>query len=115
MLKLVKDFEDYKIIYYWIDAEKVSVSPFFPTLSHAKEWYIHYHFNQYQGPDRRKRKVDRRSVAKNDFEHVGSSKRSASRHGRRLTDQPIQVDIDLAKEKLSAMVQNSSVRLAKTV
>ncbi|MFW1676996.1 hypothetical protein ACFVYJ_04335 [Pontibacter sp. JAM-7] len=115
MPKLVKDFEDYKVIYFWLDDNNQCISAHFPTLAHAKEWFIQYHFNQYTGPERRKRLVDRRSSESKVLNHAGSSKRgSKASHGRRITDRPIRVDIDLATEKLSAMVKNSSVRLVKT-
>ena len=65
-LKLVKDFQDYQFVYFWIDQDEQAVSPTLPTLEHAKEWFTDQHFRTYEGKERRRRKVDRRNEASSD-------------------------------------------------
>jgi hypothetical protein len=100
MLQLVKDFKRYQISFYWINAEKKQVSPDLPTLNHAKEWYFEHLFDQFNGVNRRKRKFDRRHSGHNEAEL--HSKRSFKKpNGRRSTDKPIKVEIDLSEKKIS--------------
>ena len=63
MLKLVKDFSDYQFIYFWVnicDEKANKISDSLPTLQHAQEWFIDYHYAQYKGVERRRFKQDRR-------------------------------------------------------
>ncbi|WP_415903234.1 hypothetical protein ACMXYR_05660 [Neptuniibacter sp. QD29_5] len=101
MAKLVKDYLEHKIVFYWQSEGSKRASPTFPSLIHAKEWLINQYFDSYKGPERRKHKVDRRSLQKGDF----SSKRDPYTHGRRITDRPIKVDINLADQKIADLVQ----------
>ena len=100
MLYLVKDFEDYNFIFYWIDEDSSKTSPDFPTLEHAKEWFIKYHYEQYLGPERRKCMVDRRKAFRKGEQQFRQVHPSV---GRRVTDKSVEVDIDRAKEKLSRL------------
>lgn len=107
-LKLVKDFQDYQFVYFWIDGDKQVVSPLLPTLEHAREWFTDRHFKNYEGQERRRRKVDRRNIHamdKNDNAEIPFSRRVPSKTGRRASDHKISVDIDLAKEKISKLKQ----------
>lgn len=104
MLYLVKDFEDFNFIFYWVDEESHRISQDFPTLEHAKEWFIRYYHEQYQGPERRKRMMDRRKDFRKGEQQFRQIHPSV---GRRVTDKAIEVDIDLAKEKLTQLKSTS--------
>jgi hypothetical protein len=99
MIRLVKDFQEYQFIYYWIDNYDEKISPDLPTLTHAKEWLIQRKGARYCGPERRNRICDRRyesSSQRNNY----TSKRSASKLGRRQSDAAFEVVIDLSKDKV---------------
>ncbi|GGB99408.1 hypothetical protein GCM10011352_27000 [Marinobacterium zhoushanense] len=98
---LVKDLIDCRIVFYWLDETGCEVSPELCTFQDAEEWWKALMFERYRGYERRKSIIDRRT----DFEkrqRMDNSHRFASinPYGRRVTDQPIKVDIDLAAEKL---------------
>lgn len=103
--KLVKDFVKAKIVFYWIDDQDKRVSPPQPSLHHAKEWLVHQHFISYDGPERRKSKIDRRFNGP----HNEHNKRNPHTHGRRVTDRPIKVDLNLAEFKISKILDNEAV------
>ncbi|WP_299182821.1 hypothetical protein [uncultured Neptuniibacter sp.] len=107
MFRLVKDFINFQFCYYWIDEATTKVSPDLPTFNHAQEWIISYHFSQYQGPERRKRKVDRRLL---DAKKQYSSRRKSTSKGRRITDKPISIDIDLAHKKLQILMSEQKTK-----
>jgi hypothetical protein len=103
MLKLVKDFHEYQFVYYWIDSHAVRVSPNLPTPQFAEEWVIHHYFSEYNGKERRRTIFDRRydgSKVKLEGTQIFFSKRKPSVKGRRSTDLPIAIDLDLSVEKL---------------
>ena len=103
MYKLVKDFIKGKITFYWIDKKKKPQSPALPSAFHAKEWLINHYFDSYDGPERRKTLVDRRYLEKN----KGNSKRNSHTPGRRITDRPIKVDINLADKKIADIIERN--------
>jgi hypothetical protein len=101
MLTLVKDLENFNIVFYWIDSTKKQVSPLLPTLTHAREWYTEHCFSLYKGNERRQRICDRRNSEQLRWDIAG--RRNNSQHGRRASDKPIHVDVDLAKAKINEM------------
>lgn len=101
-MKLVKDFDDYQITYYWLDSEGIKVSPNLPTLVHAQEWYLEHNFAQYDGIERRQRKCERRHA--NTLRTTLRCKRKNSSSGRRSTDKTFSVDIDFSKDKIKKVV-----------
>lgn len=108
MLKLVKDFHNYQFIYYWVDEEARKVSPRLPTSQYAEEWVIHYYFSEYEGVERRRTIFDRRydgAKVKLEGTQIFFSKRKPSIKGRRATDAPVFVDIDLSVRKLAKLRQ----------
>lgn len=105
MLKLVKDFEDFQVIYYWLDETNQKVSPDLPTLTHAEDWLAIQQAEGYKGRDRRRRIVDRRRNQRPP-EQQRNGKRSAKPLGRRKTDKQIQIDIDYSEEKIKQLRQS---------
>jgi len=115
-LRLAKDFKNYQFLYYWFDGQANKISPDMTTFHHAEEWIIDYHFSLYNGTERRKSKIDRRTVnssRQSKRKAIFFSKRERGLHGRRITDRQVHVDIDLSIEKLEllkqAIKQRSSV------
>lgn len=100
-MKLMKDLADERIIFYWIDSSEERLSPSLATLDLAKEWRDQRMFDSYPGAERRSSIIDRRSN-RNKRESMTKSHRSARTNpqGRRITDIPVAVDVDLVKEKL---------------
>lgn len=84
MPKLIKDFKNYQIVFYWYEKGKGRQSPLMPTLNHAEEWLQQWGNAQYQGTERRRR----------------SGNMSFS---RRSTDKRICVDVDLCEKKLAEL------------
>ncbi|EAR60456.1 hypothetical protein [Neptuniibacter caesariensis] len=106
MLELIKDFESFQIFYYWIDPDTgKQVSPKLPTLEYAREWWLSYYTDQYSGEERRSSKIDRREKSakmKLGGTRIFFSKRKPqSCQGRRVTDVPVQVSLDLTIPKLA--------------
>ena len=112
-LQLVKDFKKFKFIYYWVDRYSMKVSPDMATFYHAEEWITDYRFSLYKGIERRVSKIDRRKarllrVIK------GKARFSAKRGGvtgRRVTDNPVTVDLNLAVEKLNVLKRVMEVEM----
>ncbi len=105
-LLLVKDFKDYKFVYYWVDDGKKKVSPDLPTLQHAEDWFKHQCQAEYEGAERRRKRADRRQVGSKKQLRPGEiyfGKRDLSTDGRRKSDRPIEVNIDLSIKKLELL------------
>lgn len=99
-LKLVKDFRDFRLVYYWINPlKKKIISPLMPTLLHAAEWRAEYITSAYTGAERRQNKTDRRYADSNDT--VGESRNN--RGGRRITDNPVSIDYDISVKKIAEL------------
>lgn len=99
-LKLVKDFLEYQFVYYWVDeVQTCKVSPALPTLTHAQEWLVNFHFSQFTEDERRSGKFDRRKEYLSEKGVYGLPRSS----GRRATDSPITVDFDHSAEKISEL------------
>lgn len=107
MSQLVKDYIDYKIVFYWQNKQSKRISPTFPSLVHAKAWLIDLYFDAYKGPERRESTVDRRSLQQADFH----AQRTPYSKGRRITDRPITVDVNLADKKIAEMLKKSTDEL----
>lgn len=106
MLVLVKDFDAYEFFFYWIDSgTKKPVSPKLPTLEYAKEWWVNYKARLYSGEERRKTTLDRRDRAAkiklSGTQIFFSKRRPQTCQGRRETDKPVEVSIDLSVRKLA--------------
>lgn len=100
-VQLVKDLSPSGIVYYWIDEWSEKISPDIPTLQLADEWRTRFVFSKFEGIERRNSFLDRRKdsnqrkeLDKNLFHN------RLNPVGRRETDEPITIDIDLAVEKL---------------
>ncbi|GAA0690430.1 hypothetical protein GCM10009104_16440 [Marinobacterium maritimum] len=100
-IKLFKDFVDGRICFYWSDYDGQQVSPTMATLQEAEDWWKQYLFSQFVGWERRQSILDRRS---NHDKRRRVAKwlypASVAHRGRRVSDQPVRVDQDLAKEKI---------------
>ena len=104
-LKLIKDLENYKLVYYWACSDQGKVSPDLPTLLHASEWIIQHQATTYEGSERRKTLLDRRKkkTLPNNHETELVFSRRLKPEGRRITDTIPKVDLDLSAEKLLEM------------
>lgn len=103
-MRLVKDLVDSRIVFYWIDETDKRLSPDHATFQLAQEWWKSYMFSRYEGDERRKSIIDRRSDAeKRRRMEEQSNLSSISPYGRRHTDTPVEVDIDLVAEKLKRL------------
>jgi len=107
-LKLIKDLDNFKFVYYWACPFRGKVSPEMPTLLHAGEWMIEYQTANYEGRERRKTMIDRRKKElkpRTTDEKLQFVKRTRP-EGRRITDKMPDVDLDLSEEKLKEMKQS---------
>jgi len=107
---LIKDLIDCRIVFYWLDERGYQISPDLCSFPRAEEWWKAHMFAQYKGVERRTSIVDRRT----DFDkrqRMDNSYRFASinPYGRRQTDQPIKVHLDLADEKLMQLAAKERV------
>jgi len=100
--RLVKDFFDGVFVFYWFNpVTKQRASVYCHTQDEAGEWWLTYHFNQYDGIERRKSIIDRRSLhGKRDARSRGHNFVTEAPDGRRRTDVPIKVDRDVSARRL---------------
>lgn len=104
-LKLIKDLDNFRQIYYWACPTQGKVSPELPTLLHASEWIIKHQADNFASTERRKTLIDRRkrnTVPSNAETELVFSRR-INPEGRRITDAMPKVDLDLAAEKIKEM------------
>lgn len=104
-LKLIKDLDNYKFIYYWACPEQGRVSPNLPTLLHASEWLVEHQSEKYKDRERRKSMTDRR---RNAYKSTSPSmeliySRRLKPEGRRITDKLPTVDLDMSSDKCREM------------
>lgn len=100
-MKLVKDLNPSGIVYFWINDLSEQISPDIPTFQLAEEWRTRFIFSQYEGNERRTSVIDRRKDQDQRLNVDRSLDASRSKpEGRREADSKIQIDIDLAVEKL---------------
>lgn len=99
-MQLVKDLLDEGIVLYWVEGRQ-QVSPVLHTMVDAEEWWKKYQFAQYNGEERRKTIYDRRSnlEMRKHFELNGRYIPPRP-NGRRETDQPVFIAVDLFEGKL---------------
>ena len=104
-LKLIKDLDNYKFIYYWASPEQGKVSPDLPTLLHAGEWFIEHQSENFQDRERRTSRADRRkrSYKSTSPEMELIYSRRTHPEGRRVTDKMPVIDLDMTPDKFSAM------------
>ncbi|GGC04244.1 hypothetical protein GCM10011352_33080 [Marinobacterium zhoushanense] len=103
-MRLIKDLVDSRIVFYWIDESDKRLSPDHATFHQAQEWWKSYMFARYEGDERRKSVIDRRSDADKRRRMEAENKLSSiSPYGRRQTDVPVEVDLDLVAEKLELL------------
>lgn len=105
-IRLFKDFVDGRICFYWSEDGGRQVSPAFATLQEAQEWWKRYLFSQFTGWEKRRSIHDRRS----DFDkrqRVNRMRMASdfAHYGRRVSDQPIRIDQDMAAEKIRLLKQ----------
>ena len=99
-LFLVKNLYKGNLVFYWVNNKGKKVSPLASNQAEAEDWWKSYMFSQYENAERRQVVRDRRSLHST-REIVQSRKgQSTISRGRRVTDQPISVDIDLFQKKL---------------
>ena len=107
-MQLVKDLCEKGVVLYWAEGKR-KVSPYLHTLIDAEERWKKYQFSSYQGPETRKTIYDRRSNTemRKQFELNGRYI-PPKPNGRRMTDQPVLVSVDLFEEKVKGfgLVQN---------
>ncbi|MBV1789035.1 hypothetical protein KQ940_13335 [Marinobacterium sp. D7] len=98
---LIKDLQEGRIVYYWLDADDRLISPHLSTIQHAEEWWKLYSFARYDGDERRSSVIDRRSNTEK-RRRMESANRytSINPYGRRTTDIPVKVHRDLVPEKM---------------
>jgi hypothetical protein len=105
-MKLVKDLLEGRIVFYWLFEDGIQVSHHLHTLQEAEEWWKEFMFAQYEGNNRRRSIHDRRKNHdhRKQLELIERYGRS-NPLGRRETDSPIRVDIDLFQEKISRLTE----------
>ena len=102
MLTLVKDLQGTRVVYYWINKQRLErVSPILSSFPIAEEWRNRYIHEAYKGRDRRRSFIDRRKQGAKSS-NVEKRKYLQS-EGRRAGDKPASVEIDLAKVKLAEL------------
>lgn len=105
-MKLVKDLIDHRIVYYWtVDDHRIS--PVLASFVLAEEWIAKFYNDSYLGEERRRSHIDRRKLytARDRLRNVEILPTSPV--GRRVSDKPVKVDIDLAKEKMQKLIEIS--------
>lgn len=103
-MTLVKDMQDHRIIYYWINQSSEVISPFLVSLERADEWRRDFLNNMYEGHQRRRSSIDRRRYQhKRDIHSRQGNVAALFQSGRRSTDRPARVGKDLAAEKLKRL------------
>ncbi len=99
-MQLIKDLRDEGVVLFWVEDER-QVSPFLHTLVDAEEWWKKYQFSQYQGQERRKTIYDRRSNTEMRKQFELNGRYIPPRpNGRRSSDQPVFIALDLFEEKM---------------
>lgn len=103
-MKLVKDLHNHRVVYYWVDDDRVRFSPVLPSLTAAKEWRTTHLYQEYQGWNRRTSHVDRRRYQhKRNNLALDHEQMALLTSGRRTSDRTSKVAIDRAQPKLAAL------------
>ncbi|WP_415903935.1 hypothetical protein ACMXYW_10015 [Neptuniibacter sp. QD48_55] len=102
-MRLVKDIDKKGIFFYWSNpySSDVRISPRLPCIELAKEWRDKHLFSLYKGDERRRSHIDRR-LDKTKRKQVDKALFYYRQRpeGRRSTDKPLTVDIDLVADKV---------------
>lgn len=99
-LFLVKNLYKGNLVFYWVNNQGKKVSPLASNQAEAEDWWKSYMFSQYENAERRQVVRDRRSLhSTREIVQTRKGQSTISR-GRRITDQPISVDIDLFQKKI---------------
>ena len=105
-MTLVKDLIGHRIVYYWtLDGQTTATSPEFASIEHAQEWYVKYNNSLYEGVERRSSHIDRRTLHHKRDAKFSKHVSSANPGGRRETDKPVKVGIDLSKQKMLELAE----------
>lgn len=100
-MKLVKDLTREGVVLYWIGPKAKPLSPHLHCINEAEEWWKKYHFALYQGKERRSSLHDRRKDdGKRDHFDLNKNLFRLNPNGRRFTDRPVKIDVDLFQLKL---------------
>lgn len=103
-MRLVKDMQEDRIVYFWTDASNQILSPLLASVPLADEWRVQYLNDNYEGQQRRSSSIDRRRHQHKRDMHQGRGNVSPLFNiGRRATDKQAKVALDLAKDKLQAL------------
>jgi hypothetical protein len=103
-MQLVKDLIEGRIVFYWMDEHGEVVSEFLHSFIEAEEWWKTFMFSQYSGEERRQSICDRRQDAETRKKLEFREKYNRTNPiGRRVTDVPVTVDLDLSKEKIEQL------------
>lgn len=104
-MKLIKDLNQNEVVLYWSGAGAEKLSPNLHNLAESEEWWKKYHFSLYQGEERRASIYDRRKdEMKRGFFDTHNRFVRPNPDGRRITDKPVKVDVDLAELKLKLKI-----------
>lgn len=100
-LYLVKNLFKDKVVFYWVNKEKgKKISPLLNSMGEAEDWWKRYMYSMYEDVERRRAVKDRRLChSTRDVMKTRKGQKHIS-PGRRATDIPIKVDIDLYDKKL---------------
>lgn len=103
-VKLIKDLIEGRIVFYWMDENGEVVSTYLHSFIEAEEWWKMFMFSQYSGEERRQSICDRRQDmdTRRKLEFREKFNRT-NPTGRRVTDIPVTVDLDLSKEKIEQL------------
>jgi hypothetical protein len=104
-MNFVKETHQHKDRYFFEEESGRKVSPYFPTLQHAKIWRVQYHARNYTGKNRRVGLSDRRSSPESRQQMGVCTWPELNPYGRRRTDYPLQVDKDLTKNHLDRLLE----------
>ena len=103
-MELVKDLHNHRVVYYWVDDDRVRLSPVLASFTAAKEWRTAHLHDEYPGWNRRRSHIDQRR-----YQHKRNSLALGHEHialitsGRRSSDRTTKVTIDRAQPKLAAL------------
>lgn len=103
-MTLVKDLVSGRIVFYWMDEDGEVISEYHHSFLEAEEWWKTFMFSQFQGEERRRSICDRRQDSETRKKREFREKfHRTNPNGRRKTDVPISVDLDLSEEKIKQL------------
>lgn len=105
-LLLVKNLHNGRVVFYWVNKQGKRVSSILHNQTAAEEWWKTYMFSQYEGIERRHSIADRRACSTTRSLIKERKNESDVNPGRRETDGPIKVDIDLYQKKIKETISD---------